>query len=176
MSSYFLHQWQNTRTVSGMTREEFEKMVAEEFPNAIPEKFRGKVRNVAFLVEDEPSLLLRREERLPQNQTLLGHYRGIPHTARGDFYGVGSTLPDTITLFRIPIENEAWSMSERQQSVKESKTWPSGPERSLLHSAGGSYEQFVRRVIRETIWHEIAHHFGMNEREVRAKEKKRRSK
>jgi predicted Zn-dependent protease with MMP-like domain len=162
-----------------MTLEEFEQLVAEEFPRAIEDKFKGKIKNVAFLVEDEPSLALRRAERLPPNVTLLGHYRGIPHTSRGDYYGVGGTLPDTITLFRIPIENAALGLLERQkatqerdQHAKESQTWPSGPERSLLR-ADPAYEQLVRQVIRDTIWHEVAHHFGMNEFEVRSKEAKR---
>ncbi len=130
-----------------MLPEEFEKLVAEEFPNAIPEKFRGKVNNVAFLVEDEPSPELRAEEHLRPHQTLLGHYRGIPHTVRGDNYGMGATLPDTITLFRLPIESEA------------------------LQRGGG--EENLRKAIRDTIWHEVAHHFGMDEYEVRAREAKR---
>jgi predicted Zn-dependent protease with MMP-like domain len=50
-----------------MTREEFEKLVEEEFPNAIPEQFRDKIKNVAFLVEDE----------VP-TKDLLGFYHGIP--------------------------------------------------------------------------------------------------
>ena len=33
-----------------MTREEFEQLVEQEFPNAIPEKFRPHIKNVAFLV------------------------------------------------------------------------------------------------------------------------------
>ena len=122
----------------------FEKLVAEEFPNAIPEKFRDKVSNVAFLIEREPSQILRAQEGLAQSETLLGHYRGIPRTSRGDYYGVGSTLPDTITLFQIPIEQEA--------------------------QVFGGGEDAVRRVIRETIWHEVAHHFGMNEGQVRERE------
>ncbi|HVZ76137.1 MAG TPA: metallopeptidase family protein [Candidatus Paceibacterota bacterium] len=130
-----------------MTREEFEKLVAEEFPDAIPEKFRSKVENVAFLVEDEPSEEVRREEGLADNETLLGLYRGIPHTARGDYYGVGNVLPDTITLYQWPIEDEA------------------------MEFGGG--EANVRKVIRETIWHEVAHHFGMDEAEVRHREDER---
>ncbi len=126
-----------------MTREEFEKLVAEEFPEAIPEKFRNRVTNVAFLVEDEPSPELRAEECLGPHETLLGHYRGIPHTVRGGSYGVGNTLPDTITLFRLPIEELAQE------------------------------EGSIRKVIRETIWHEVAHHFGMDEHEVQAREAKR---
>jgi predicted Zn-dependent protease with MMP-like domain len=130
-----------------MTREEFEKLVAEEFPTAIPEKFREKLKNVAFLIEDVPSEALRREEGLASNETLLGHYRGIPHTARGDYYGVGATMPDTITLFATPILDEAREL--------------------------GGTEASVRKVIRDTIWHEVYHHFGADEGAVRKREAER---
>jgi predicted Zn-dependent protease with MMP-like domain len=132
-----------------MTRETFEQLVAEEFPGAIPEQFRGKIKNVAFLVEDEPSQELRREEGLLPGETLLGHYRGIPHTARGDLYGLGATLPDTITLFMLPILEEAAEF--------------------------GADEAAVRGVIRDTIWHEAAHHFGMDESAVRRREDERQN-
>ncbi len=124
-----------------MTREEFEQLVAAEFPNAIPEKFRGLIKNVAFLIEDEPSAATRAEEGLGPHETLLGLYRGIPHTARGDIYGVGTTLPDTITLYQQPIENAA-----AQDNMP------------------------VAQVVKETIWHEVAHHFGYDEGQVRHKE------
>lgn len=132
-----------------MNREEFEKIVAEEFPGAIPEKFRSKIKNVAFLIETEPSLAVREKEGLGPGETLLGLYRGVPHTARGEGYGVGDTLPDTITLFQIPIEIEA--------------------------NAHGGGEENVRKVVRDTIWHEVAHHFGMDEAAVRRREKERNS-
>lgn len=135
-----------------MSREEFEKMVAEEFPTAIPEQFRNKIKNVAFLIEDFPSEALRREEELLPNQTLLGHYRGIPHTARGDYYGVGATMPDTITLFAVPILDAA---------------------RELLSIASPDFEACVRKVIRDTIWHEVYHHFGADEGAVRKREAER---
>jgi predicted Zn-dependent protease with MMP-like domain len=130
-----------------MPREEFEKLVAEEFPDAIPEKFRAKVRNVAFFIEDEPSAALRHEEHLGPHQTLLGHYRGIPHTSRGDTYGIGNTLPDTITLFQLPLQQEGQRL--------------------------GGGEENLRKAIRQTIWHEVAHHFGMDEHEVRERESER---
>jgi predicted Zn-dependent protease with MMP-like domain len=128
-----------------MTENAFEQLVAEEFPNAIPEKFRNIMHNVAFLIEDEPSQTLRKQERLGRNETLLGLYHGVPATARGDYYGVGATLPDTITLFQKPIEESA---------LQEGKE--------------------VRQVIRDTIWHEVAHHFGYDERQIRGREKKRK--
>lgn len=128
---------------AGMDREVFEKLVEEGFL-LIPEKFRSKIRNVALLVEDEPSREIRNEEGLGEGETLLGLYHGIPATERGDSYGVGPTLPDTITLYKIPIEEEA-----------------------IISSLD------VRTVIAETIWHEYAHYFGMYEDEVRFREQER---
>ena len=129
-----------------MTREEFEQLVGEEFEQAIPEKFRPHIKNVAFLVEDEPSTEVRATERLGDNETLLGYYHGVPTPARGDWYGMGTTMPDTITLYQLPIEHTA-----AEDNVP------------------------VAQVIRETIWHEVAHHFGMDEHEVRRREDERDS-
>lgn len=116
-----------------MTLEEFEQVVAEEFAK-VPAKFIGKIKNVAILVDDQPSLEARKQQGLQRGETLLGLYHGIPHTARGASYGVGPTLPDTITLFRLPILEEAGANPAR-----------------------------IRAVIRDTIWHEVAHYFGMDE-------------
>lgn len=123
-----------------MTRDAFEKLVEEGFLR-IPEQFRAKICNVALLVEDEPSEEVRAQEGLSAEETLLGLYQGIPNTARGDSYGVGPTLPDTITLFQHPIEEAAREDGED-----------------------------VRMVIAETIWHEFAHYFGMDEDAVRSRE------
>src|SRR3989344_2334353 len=124
-----------------MKREEFEQLIEWEFENAIPEKFRSHIKNVAFLVEDEPSQEVRRVEGLQQGETLLGYYHGIPTPMRGDWYGMGTTMPDTITLYQVPIEQAA-------------------AEDGLP----------VAQVIRDTIWHEVAHHFGMDEHTVRHRE------
>mgnify|MGYP001589851666 CR=1 FL=1 len=126
-----------------MTREEFEKLVGDGFL-MIPEKFRGRIKNVALLIENEPSEEVRRREGLDENETLLGLYQGIPATARGDSYGIGPTLPDTITLYKLPIEE-----------------------------AAGNNPEKVRKIVAETIWHEYAHYFGMDEEEVRLREEMR---
>jgi predicted Zn-dependent protease with MMP-like domain len=55
------------------------------------------------------------------------------------------TMPDRITIFQGPHERLARD------------------RRDLL------------RLVRETIWHEVAHYFGMDERQVRAAERRRRS-
>ena len=141
-----------------MTREEFEQLVAEEFENAIPEKFRPHIKNVAFLVEDEPSAEVRATEHLGDNETLLGYYHGVPTPARGDWYGMGTTMPDTITLYQKPLESEAAECHS-----------------NILQNDRMTYEECLRRAIRETIWHEVAHHFGMGEHEVRRREDERES-
>ena len=126
-----------------MNREDFEKLVAEGFEQ-LPQWVRDKIKNVALLVEDEPSEEDRVAEGLDDDETLLGLYKGIPLSARGEMYGVGMTLPDTITIYQTPIEEAA---------VEDNKD--------------------VRDVVAETIWHEFAHHFGMDEHQVREREQKR---
>ena len=126
-----------------MKREEFEKLVSAGYEK-LPQWVREKIKNVALLVEDEPSKEDREAEGLDDDETLLGLYKGIPLSARGGEYGVGMTMPDTITLYQIPIEDAA-----------EEDGLP------------------VAQVIAETIWHEFAHHFGMDEHEVREREQKR---
>jgi predicted Zn-dependent protease with MMP-like domain len=126
-----------------MEKREFEGSVSEGF-SLLPEWVRKKIKNVAILVEDEPSRDVRKQECLADDETLLGLYQGIPLSARGENYGVGMTLPDTITLYQRPIEEAA-------------------AEDGIA----------VGKVIADTIWHEFAHHFGMDENEVRARERRR---
>lgn len=126
-----------------MKSKEFERLVTEGYER-LPEWVRKKISNVAILIEELPSEETRKEEGLEDDETLLGLYRGIPLSERGEMYGVGATMPDTITLYQLPIEEAA--------------------EEDGMD---------VRDVIAETIWHEFAHHFGMDEGEVRERESKR---
>lgn len=126
-----------------MTQEEFENCAAQGYEK-LPQWVRAKIKNVALLVEDEPSKEVRVREGLTDDETLLGYYQGIPLSERGENYGIGVTMPDTITLYKKPIETAA-----------EEDGLP------------------VAQVISETIWHEFAHHFGMDEHEVRGREEKR---
>ncbi len=148
-----------------MERAQFEKMVAEGF-DAIPEKFRQKVQNVVFLVEDEPSEKVRREENLTLDETLFGLYTGQPLSERGDLYGVGMTMPDTILIYQNPIEEVAHENIEHRVFNKDVK-------HSVFNSTEKMIEDEVRKIVAETVWHEIAHHFGFNEAEVRMRERLR---
>ena len=131
-----------------MTEEEFDA-IAEAAWDAMPEKYKAHIENVALLVENEPSAELRLLENLGEGDTLLGHYHGIPNTARGSEYGVGVTLPDTITLYRLPILDEADELTEAK---------------------GGEFLDNVATVVEETLWHEIGHYFGLDEHPINERE------
>ena len=120
---------------------EFEKIVAEGI-EMIPEKFMQKLKNVAIVIDDEPSPAQRKRVNLHPGWTLFGLYEGIPQSGRGGNYT--SVLPDKITIFQRPIEESARDLED------------------------------IKEIVKNTVWHEIAHHFGMDEAQVREAEKKRR--
>lgn len=85
-----------------MTRAEFEQFVKEAVAG-IPPKFRRAVKNLAIVVEDEPSDAVLREMEIEPPDSLFGLYQGTPLTERT--WGYGNTLPDRITLYQGPIED-----------------------------------------------------------------------
>lgn len=124
-----------------MRKSDFDEIVEKAFGN-IPARFRGRMNNVAIVVEDEPSAGLLQARGVPPGGTLLGLYEGRPLMYRSVFEPFA--LPDRITIFQGPHERLAGSRED------------------------------LERLVEQTLWHEIAHHFGMNEREVRAAERLRR--
>lgn len=56
-------------------------------------------------------------------------------------YHYGEVLPDKITIFQKPIEEAAETESE------------------------------IEEIVKNTVWHEIAHHFGMTEEQIKKAEK-----
>ena len=137
-----------------MDRDIFEQLVAEGYEH-LPAWVKDKIKNVALLVDDEPSEEVRTREGLGPDETLLGYYHGIPLTERGEQYGVGATMPDTITIYQEPILDLA-----------DEECPPEAPEET--------YKEHVRRIVADTVWHEFAHHFGMDEDEVQHREQKKR--
>jgi len=85
-----------------MTRSRFEKLVAEAI-RTIPARFRDELRNLAVMVEDEPSDELLDDMEIEPPDTLFGLYQGTPLTERAWDYG--NTLPDRIVLYQGPIED-----------------------------------------------------------------------
>jgi predicted Zn-dependent protease with MMP-like domain len=85
-----------------MTRAHFERLVAEAI-ESIPQQFRDHMKNIAVVVEDEPSDELLGEMEIEPPGTLLGLYQGTPLTERPWDYG--NHLPDRVVLYQGPIED-----------------------------------------------------------------------
>jgi predicted Zn-dependent protease with MMP-like domain len=88
--------------------------------DSLPPHLAAALDNVAIVVEDEH----------PDDPDLYGLYEGIPLPERGDMAG---ELPDRITIFRVPLEDEFDDPSE------------------------------LEREIRITVLHELGHYFGLDE-------------
>src|SRR4029453_4765927 len=86
-----------------MTRAAFERLVAEAIL-LIPKRFRREMNNLAIVVEDEPSAELLEEMEIEPPDSLYGLYQGTPLPERT--WPFGNQLPDRITLFQNPIEED----------------------------------------------------------------------
>jgi len=119
----------------------FDRLVEAAYAR-IPARFRKRLKNVALIVEQEPSPAQLARGRVPRGSTLLGLYEGRPLTTRSVFEAFA--MPDRITIFQGPHERLA---------------------QSAVHLA---------KLVEDTVWHEVAHYFGMNELQVRNAERRRR--
>jgi predicted Zn-dependent protease with MMP-like domain len=122
-----------------MQRKRFERLV-DNAVATIPREFRDAVQNLAIVVEDEPSDDVLEEMEVEAGDTLFGLYQGTPLTERSA--GYGNALPDRITLYQFPIEDECETDDE------------------------------IVRCIGETLIHELGHYFGLSEDEIEAIEEK----
>ena len=116
-----------------MTRSAFEQLVTEAV-TLIPLRFRRELKNLALVVEDAPSLELLREMEIEPPDSLYGLYQGTPLPERT--WAFGNSLPDRITLFQRPIEEDCEDDDD------------------------------IRAVIGETLIHEVGHYFGLSEDEI----------
>ena len=87
-----------------MDRKAFEQLVAEALAT-IPRRFRKAMRNIAIVVEDEPSEELLDDMEIEPPDTILGLYQGTPLTQRTSSYG--NVLPDRVLIFQGPHERAA---------------------------------------------------------------------
>ena len=118
----------------------FDRLVAAAYER-IPARFRRRLKNIAVMVEAEPTPQQLARSRAPHGATLLGLYEGRPLTARSVCESFA--MPDRIIIFQGPHERLA-----------------RGPEH-------------LAQLVEDTVWHEVAHYFGMNEAQVRAAERRR---
>ena len=124
-----------------MTRAAFERLVLEAV-TLIPKRFRSEIRNLALVVESEPSPALLEEMEVEPPDTLFGLYQGTPLTERTWAYG--NTLPDRIVLFQRPIEDDCEDEDEIRAVIGE----------TLIHEVGhyfGLSEEKIEE-IEERYW------------------------
>jgi predicted Zn-dependent protease with MMP-like domain len=114
---------------SALSHVPFERLV-ERALAAIPSPFREALAEVAVVIDDEPTAQQRRENELVDDDMLYGLYEGVPRTEYGaDWAGV----PNRITLFRLPLEEDFADPAELADEV------------------------------RITVIHELAHHLGIDD-------------
>lgn len=83
-----------------MRAEEFDRLVIEAL-EAVPERFRQRMRNIAIVVEDAPTRSQLQACEVPDGETMYGYYDGVALTER-DTDGE-PMLPDRIIIFRQPL-------------------------------------------------------------------------
>jgi predicted Zn-dependent protease with MMP-like domain len=118
---------------AAMRRQEFERLVDRAL-RKLPRNFRAKLSNIAVIVEDWADDETLAEMGIEPPDTLYGLYRGVDLTRRGSFYG--NVMPDTITIYQGPIEEDCATREE------------------------------MAELVRETVMHELGHYFGLDDEQL----------
>jgi predicted Zn-dependent protease with MMP-like domain len=113
-----------------MTRPEFETLV-ERALRTLPRPFKDRISNVAIVVEDWADDETLEQLGIEPPDTLYGLYRGVDITRRDSTYG--NVLPDAISIYQGPIEEDC------------------------------ADEEEMAELVRETVIHEIGHYFGLDD-------------
>ena len=96
----------------------------------IPMPFRAALDEVAIIIDDELTPDQRRVNDLGPDEELYGLYEGVPRTEYGADW---ATMPNRITLFRLPLEEDFPDPHDLAEEV------------------------------RITVIHELAHHLGIDD-------------
>ncbi len=107
--------------------------------DSIPAPYANRLQNVAFIVEDRPSIEQAKRLQLACNSLLFGLYEGVPLPQRN---GAAKLLPDKITLFKKPLEFVSVSEADLAERIK------------------------------HTVWHEVAHYYGLDHKRIHELENK----
>jgi len=123
--------------------ERFGELVQEALRD-LPPPFAARLQNVQVVTEERPSRKTLRQMGLSGrgDDTLLGLYQGTSLMDRTSDYG--NVLPDRIILYREPVLDEAYATQQDDET----------------------FEDAVRAVVRDTVLHEVGHHFGMREEDL----------
>jgi predicted Zn-dependent protease with MMP-like domain len=111
-------------------RREFEALV-ERALAGLPKRFRRRLDNIAIVVRDWADAATLDEMGIEPPDTLYGLYRGTDLTRRDSSYG--GVLPDVITIYQGPIQEDCDSLGEMEE------------------------------LVRDTVVHEVGHFFGLDD-------------
>lgn len=121
-------------------RGRFDRLL-EEVLDELPPEIQHLLEEVPVVVEDQPDRRTMEHMRVDDPAGLCGLYTGVPLTGRSVEHS--GTMPETIDIFRLGIIEAA-----------------RGRRGKLLDAR-------LKRQIRITLLHEIGHHFGMTEQDLR---------
>jgi len=113
-----------------LTRREFETLV-ERALRKLPRRFRKRLENIAVVVEDWADEATLEAMEIEPPDTLYGLYQGTDLTRRDSTYG--GVLPDVITIYQGPIQEDCESLEEMEE------------------------------LVRDTVVHEVGHYFGLDD-------------
>ena len=126
-----------------MTQAEFDRLV-EEAITALPPPVRDRLEELVVEVRPFASDEQIREQGMdPETDDLLGLFEGVADVDRGP--EVSGLLPSRIYLFQEAIEDESVDLHAEK---------------------GGALQGHVREEIRRTLWHEVAHQYGLDDEEL----------
>lgn len=116
-----------------MSDEQFTALVRRAMSELSPDHM-AELAHVSIVVADVPTPQQTEKLQLRGDSLLLGLYEGIPRTQRSGYES--GILPDTITIFKQPLQTISRDETELYAHIK------------------------------ETVWHEIAHYFGISHDEM----------
>lgn len=119
---------------SWLSRSEFDALVGQAL-DTLPGKYRRLLKNIAVVVEEEPSDEVLEELELDGPDDLLGLYTGTA-IGKESFFDAGMELPARVVIYRGPILR----LCETREDVVDE--------------------------VRDTVVHEIGHHFGLEDGEM----------
>ena len=123
-----------------LDRQRFDEQVDKVLAR-MPPQIHELLEQVPMHVEDYPSEEVMHDRRVRYRDNLCGLYTGIPLTQRSIQHS--GTLPDVITIYR---EGVVRAAADRRGQVRNDR---------------------LREQIRITILHELGHHHGLTEDDLR---------
>ena len=127
-----------------MQRKHFEQFIRDSI-QSLPLRTREAMDNLAFVVEDEARQRKSTRSTPRQSSGQAGSLLGLYEGIPKTKRGAGysGVLPDKITIFQKPLE---------------------------ALSNGNKHK--LKQLVSEVVWHEVGHHLGFDEKEIRALEAK----